>query len=352
MKRYIGFALALIGVIAISVSIARKEPLQTAGLEVMQSSKSLKFSHKFHVKDQGMGCEDCHTAVKTSKLTSDNLLPGHDVCKTCHDDQVAKDCAFCHIHPDSVTPIVHPEREGLFSHEKHLAQADIKCESCHMGVDSTEYVQAANMPAMATCVNCHKEKNVSNMCESCHRNFTSLVPTSHVQGNFKKDHKELTRVGMLNVSCNACHNENFCQDCHTGVELEHFHGNKDLMADPSPRGSTKDSPKQLRLQKVHSLNYKYTHSIEAKSKALDCAACHEEQTFCGTCHEAGGNITQMKIKPLSHMQAGFTLMGKVSGGGRHAELARRDIETCASCHDVQGNDPVCMMCHTENGGVR
>ena len=86
MKRSILLVLAFIAVIAISVSIARKEPLQTAGLDVMQSDKSLKFSHKFHVKDQGMGCEDCHTTVKASKASSDNLLPGHDVCKTCHAD--------------------------------------------------------------------------------------------------------------------------------------------------------------------------------------------------------------------------------------------------------------------------
>ncbi|MFI5252610.1 MAG: cytochrome c3 family protein [Bacteroidota bacterium] len=351
MKRYfflIGLAVA--GIIAISP--AKKEPLGNSSLEVMQAKQSLKFSHTLHVKDQGVGCEDCHTTVRTSKQSADKLTPGHEVCKTCHDEQVSKNCAYCHLHPDNIIPLVHPEREGLFSHEKHLAQDSMKCDVCHAGIDTTAQITSANMPGMPTCTNCHTDKKVAITCETCHRNFTSLVPSNHLEGNFKKDHKELTRIGMLNVACNTCHSENFCQDCHSGIELQGFYGNRGLMADPSPRGSTKDSPKQLRLQQVHSLNYKYTHSIDAKSKALDCSACHDEQTFCSTCHDAGSDITQLKIKPLSHKQAGFTTLGRGSGGGLHADLARKDIESCAACHDVQGTDPVCMLCHSENGGIR
>jgi hypothetical protein len=49
-------------------------------------------------------------------------------------------------------------------------------------------------------------------------------------------------------------------------------------------------------------------------------------------------------------EPGFKLFTKGSGGGLHAKLAERDIEYCASCHDVEGADPVCMMCHTEKIG--
>ena len=154
------------------------------------------------------------------------------------------------------------------------------------------------------------------------------------------------------VSCATCHAESFCQDCHTGTELQSLGFKKDLMSEPSSRSSTKDSPKQLRLQQAHGLNYRYTHGIDAKSKILDCASCHEQQSFCATCHEAGGNISQGTFKPESHRIAGFTTIGKGTGGGRHAELARRDIESCAACHDVQGSDPTCMLCHSETGVVR
>lgn len=28
-------------------------------------------------------------------------------------------------------------------------------------------------------------------------------------------------------------------------------------------------------------------------------------------------------------------------------MARRDMELCASCHDVEGVDPVCLFCHVD-----
>jgi cytochrome c7-like protein len=315
-------------------------------------SKSIKFSHVFHVKEQTIACLDCHTKVAASARSSDTLTGNHESCKPCHEEQVSNTCAFCHTTPEKIVPVRHPARELIFSHELHATKHEIKCETCHAGVDSVVYATNENMPSMETCTSCHTEKKVSTRCETCHTDFATLVPGDHAATDFKKDHRRLTRLGMMDVSCSKCHSENFCQDCHTGTELHGFTGARDLMADPSPRTSTKDSPKQLKLQEVHGLNYRFTHGIEAKSKALDCASCHEQQTFCVRCHEAGGNINQQKFKPESHNVSGFTTIGKGSGGGRHAELGRRDLESCMSCHDVQGSDPTCTMCHTENGSVR
>lgn len=349
IKRYVVFGLALITTVMIAT--AMKEPLYNDRGRV-DHSKYLKFSHKFHVEEQGIACEDCHTAARTSKYSSDNLLGDHASCQTCHEEQVSNDCAFCHTTPDNIVPIPRPERELIFSHEAHLSQ-NIKCETCHAGVEAVDYVTLKNMPSMTTCMTCHSEKNIAMNCETCHTNFTSLVPEDHLVADFRKRHKELSRVGMMDVSCATCHtSESFCQDCHTGAELTAFGLKRDLMTDPSPRGSVKDSPKQLRLQQVHSLNYRFTHGIDAKSRLIDCASCHEQQSFCATCHQAGGNITQAKFKPENHKRAGFTTIGRGSGGGLHADLARRDIENCISCHDVQGNDPTCFACHTENGTVR
>ncbi len=335
----------------VAVSVAMEVPSKSYWQEP-DHSKFIKFSHTFHVKDQGIACEDCHVSVKASKLSSDTLLGSHESCKTCHEEQISNNCGYCHTTPDNIVPIPHPERELIFSHELHTTKHEIKCETCHSGLDTVTFASGRNMPVMNTCVDCHSQQKVSTNCESCHTNFTTLVPDDHLVADFHTNHQKLTRLGIANVTCKTCHTESFCQDCHTGTELQSFSGTRDLMADPSPRTSTKDSPKQLRLQQVHSLNYRFTHGIDAKSKALDCASCHEQQTFCVTCHEAGGDITQQKFKPESHNIAGFTTIGKGSGGGRHAELARRDIESCMACHDVQGSDPTCTLCHTENGGVR
>jgi len=314
-------------------------------------AKYLHFSHKFHVKDQGVACEDCHHDAKASKQSSDNIIGDHESCKACHEEQLSNTCNYCHVDPENITPIPAAERELRFSHELHATTNGIKCETCHAGLSDVTYATAANMPTMTVCMNCHKKQSAPTECGTCHTNFAGLIPKDHLNGDFKKVHKEMTRLGELSVSCATCHTESFCQNCHSGIELKGFGTYKDLMADPSPRMSLRVTPRETKLQNVHNLNYKYTHGVDARSNATDCYACHEQQTFCVECHQAG-NLIEGKIRPKNHDLLGFKTFGKGSGGGRHAELAERNIEYCMSCHDVEGKDPVCMICHTENGGVR
>jgi hypothetical protein len=310
--------------------------------------KQIKFSHTFHVKESGIECSTCHYNALNSKLSSDDLIGDHESCKSCHEEPLASNCIFCHIDPDNIQPMKNPEREIIFSHSQHTAKS-IECTTCHRGLDEVKYASSANMPAMEDCMNCHTKKNVSKECSACHTDFAGLIPKNHREGEFRKDHKRQTRIGGMDTNCSMCHNESFCQNCHAGIELQRF-GGKELMTDPSTRTQLKDSPNELKLQQVHNLNFKFTHGIDAKSKKTDCYSCHEQSTFCAECHQSGGNINQMKIKPQNHSEPGFKLFTKGSGGGLHAKLAERDIEYCASCHDVEGADPVCMMCHTEKIG--
>jgi c(7)-type cytochrome triheme protein len=333
------------------VSIAMKEPSNNGWKEI-DHSKFIKFSHTFHVKETGVACADCHQAAKASKQSSDNLLGDHESCKSCHEDQLSNTCDFCHVDPENITAISNPEREVIFSHENHASKRNIGCETCHAGLNTVTYATSENMPSMSGCINCHTKEKASTECTTCHSDFAQLIPSDHLAGDYRKDHKHLTRLGEQNVSCSTCHSESFCQDCHTGIELKGFGTDKDLMADPYPRTPLRDTPREQKLQNVHNLNYRYTHGIDARSKAVDCYSCHDQSTFCTECHQAGGSITQDRIRPKNHDEPGFKTIGKGSGGGRHAELAERDIEYCMSCHDVEGKDPVCMMCHSENGGIR
>lgn len=311
----------------------------------------LKFSHTFHVKEQGIGCTDCHASAGESVRSSDNLRPTHDNCMTCHEEQVNTDCAYCHTSPEDIPPSVAPDRETIFSHQLHASQQNIDCQSCHAGLDDAVTAGKANMPSMATCVTCHEEQRVATVCETCHTDFVSLKPKNHLAGDFKLGHKKISRFGMKDASCATCHAESFCQDCHMGGETESFGRGREKNGEPLVRTSTSDSPKQLKLQQVHSLDYRNTHPIDAKAKTIDCTSCHETKSFCVDCHQSGENAGMAKMKPEWHSMAGFTTMGKGSGGGRHAELARRDLESCTSCHDVEGADPTCMVCHTEGGNV-
>jgi hypothetical protein len=99
------------------------------------------------------------------------------------------------------------------------------------------------------------------------------------------------------------------------------------------------------------MGYRFTHGLDAQSKSFECKTCHEPQTFCAPCHQSGGDVIT-GIAPQSHRQAGFTTLGVNTGGGLHSVLAKKDIEACVSCHDVEGRDPVCLTCHFDNDGIK
>lgn len=342
----------------ITVAASTNKPIPQASKRSMpytdqvDRSKSIKFSHKFHIEQAGAECTSCHGAASTSKSSGDNLLGTKADCASCHDVEDTDECLKCHVSLESAGPFENPARELIFSHEAHVTAQDMKCEDCHTGLEAVDYASGANLPSMTTCNTCHNDMKVTNACESCHTDFVTLVPPDHERSDFIRNHREVVRLGALDASCQTCHREDtFCQDCHQPAGLKTF-GTRDRAVDPSARRWTKDSPDQMKLQSVHELNYRFTHGIDAKSRAAECQSCHEPQTFCADCHSAGGNITQPRFKPASHAVPGFTTLGPGSGGGLHAEEARRDIESCASCHNVEGQDPTCFTCHTETGRVR
>ena len=95
--------------------------------------KSVKFSHPKHVTERGVACADCHTGALESKLSSDRLVPGHESCQTCHEEQVNNDCAYCHVDPDNIQPSAPPARDLIFAHDTHAKTGGIACETCHGG---------------------------------------------------------------------------------------------------------------------------------------------------------------------------------------------------------------------------
>lgn len=365
-------AIAVLVVLAVGTA-TRESAMNSAGGG--KRVPAVKFSHPNHVTGRGIECADCHAKAMESTLSSDVLMPDHTSCESCHSESIESDCGYCHLNPDEPGPSVTPVRELIFAHETHAAKGGISCVTCHGsilgdadesgdeddGADmedddqeddaaegfSTEvWASGEHLPGMATCVTCHSDKGVSNNCETCHSDLVTLIPENHLASGFFKEHRRAVRAGEMDVSCQTCHQESFCQDCHTGHELRSFGAPGGLMSTPGARTALRDTPKELRLQATHELNYRFTHGIDARSRIVDCASCHDRQSFCADCHQAGGNVLQGAIKPQSHMEAGFVTIGAGSGGGRHAEMGRRDIESCMSCHDVEGTDPTCALCHS------
>jgi hypothetical protein len=342
-RRYLILSLTLL--VGVIVALAMRETPVQAGQQE-DRSKLIKFSHKYHLKEVGASCEDCHADAKASTISSDNLLSKQANCATCHEEQVKDNCTFCHIDEKNLAPFANPPRELIFSHAKHAGERDVKCETCHQGLEEVDYASAANLPTMPTCSSCHDNRQAANICESCHTNFTSLLPKDHKVANFRKEHKHSVRVGSFDASCQSCHTQNFCQDCHDGANILSFPNRKDASTPQSAKSSADDTQRKMVLQNVHGLNYRFTHGIEAKGRVSDCYSCHSRETFCSACHAQGG-IVQQGFKPAWHLGTDFVSALPRLGGNRHAEYARRDIESCISCHDVQGKDPTCMLCHSK-----
>ncbi len=306
---------------------------------------TIKFSHKKHVGELGAECSSCHAAAQTSENANDLMFPKHEQCSECHSAEVESNCLYCHTQEDKYEAFAAPQREVRFSHKQHVETNKLECSTCHAGIENSEKPSVANLPVMSSCNTCHNDVKVTNACESCHTQSETLLPISHQQANWAKEHKRLVRIEGVSNDCAVCHSENFCQACHADVTTQFTRGARSRsVAENRPAMSGK--PMWVKAR-VHELNFVFTHALDLRSKQSDCFSCHNQQTFCTDCHARNQDAGFASPLPMSHRAVDFIRIGKGSGGGQHAILARRDMESCASCHDVEGRDPVCVTCHAD-----
>jgi hypothetical protein len=311
----------------------------------------IKFSHQLH-KDL-LSCEDCHSSVTESVSLTNSLFPNHENCSSCHDVEDEKECNTCH-YDDNFEALSLPESGLNFNHKLHLQNLNLKCENCHKGVDSTGYnLHASEVnPTMETCYTCHNDKSVaSNACEGCHISTINLLPQNHKVANFMEMHK-FTAL-EFNANCAMCHTEQSCEECHVATIGITETNTANNFYQPYYPNNFVDGAKVQAITRVHELNYRFTHGIDAKGQTVECQTCHQVETFCASCHQAEGEgIGFTGLVPASHLKPTFKTIGVGTGGGDHADLARRDIESCISCHDVNGADPTCIMCHLDSDGIQ
>jgi len=132
----------------------------------------IAYTHKVHLAN-GMQCTDCHTAVETGPVAS---IPGVELCMTCHQmiaadkPEIKKIAAYQARGEDipwqrvyAYSPTVHVK----FNHAPHI-RAGVDCAHCHGDMtQQTVAVRAVDLN-MGYCVNCHREKQASIDCITCH----------------------------------------------------------------------------------------------------------------------------------------------------------------------------------------
>lgn len=305
----------------------------TAGLcssATAQYERKSVFSHRYHIDEEELSCADCHGEANASDSANDDLNPVPTVCLDCHD-------------PGTVNTTWAPKtREYIFSHNYHLDALDLTCTDCHASVQHMDNAKESGLPIMADCMTCHNDVAAPRACAACHTSpQAALVPATHAPG-WEREHGLQARI--TDTSCLPCHSVDQCQQCHEGALLAEWdNGVVQNTFAPELQGDA-----GLVVKRVHHLNYRFLHALEARGKSSYCATCHEVDSgdFCADCHNPAMNAD---IRPVWHGGADWgALAGGVgSGGGRHAELARRDLENCAACHGIQSDDPTCLTCHMD-----
>lgn len=309
----------------------------------------LRFDHQVHLAD-GMSCTSCHAGARKSTRPSDWLLPAHPECEDCHDLEKAArgektdppaSCETCH--PGFVPSAQQrPARVELpaanlrFDHRLHV-EKKVRCQTCHGEMEGVGLATRAQLPKMATCLECHDGAQAKAECATCHltgsggrliTQFTSglLKP---MRGNpFGMDHgprfefTHAARAASSPAQCLTCHAERECQSCHDAVR-------KPLS--------------------VHPNDWISLHPSQVRNNALRCDSCHRLQSFCVACHERAGVANQ--AHPTLQTGAGrvhppLSVWVETPGPQHHSVQASRDLRSCISCH----REETCLTCHSEKLG--
>ncbi len=160
-------------------------------------------------------------------------------------------------------------------------------------------------------------------CRDCH---SGLGLVDNHGPFFVKEHRLLAQKAGNN--CADCHLQSFCLDCHKGGAIE-----PDLQRGISRRGEY--------MPRSHRADFISTHSIKAADDPQSCNRCHQAK-FCQDCHNKTVNKGRLSIK--SHRPAGTTQIYDWSFD--HAAEARRNLQSCESCH---ADADVCVRCHFTGG---
>jgi hypothetical protein len=275
------------------------------------------FPHATHV-DQGIGCADCHEGIEKSESLSERHMPAQAKCDECHNGEQKL--------PQTGTPTSRIN----FSHAQHVGQVK-DCSKCHERLPEPK--QARFVPSMNTCTSCHNHQKDFNeaRCMPCHQDLKTfaLMPqqTFAHQGDWMRIHGNLARPTAQ--SCAACHDQTYCAECHASAT--------------TPARPSIIFPEEVKREFIHRGDYVSRHMVDASANPASCQTCHG-RPFCESCHTQQ-NLTTRSIDPRNPHPQGW--MDQASGNF-HAGPARRNIVSCAGCHD-QGTSSLCVQCHQVGG---
>jgi hypothetical protein len=132
----------------------------------------IAFTHKKHIEN-GVTCTTCHFGVEKGAVAG---IPSVKLCMTCHEvfatdsPEVKKFTAYYNSGLDISWQRVYgftPSAHVKFNHSPHI-RAGIDCSRCHGDVGNMTVAVRAVDINMGFCTKCHREKQASTDCVTCH----------------------------------------------------------------------------------------------------------------------------------------------------------------------------------------
>jgi hypothetical protein len=138
-----------------------------------EAVQPVAYTHKPHIEIAELQCVFCHESVETGPEAS---IPGVSKCMMCH-EVIATDkpviqqiTAYRDRGEDIPWQRVYgflEEAHVRFNHAPHI-RAEVQCSTCHGDVANMADAKRVVDHSMGFCIDCHREKQVSNDCLTCH----------------------------------------------------------------------------------------------------------------------------------------------------------------------------------------
>ena len=304
------------------------------------SSDVITFSHNLH-SEQGLDCSDCHANIEQDAEQKPTRMTMNQ-CGDCHDVEDEEGCKTCHSNAEECNGWQKSEPAPLrFSHQTHAKRqpdAMKDCASCH-GAAATATSNATRtqlMPHHKECAACHKKDISLGRCDLCHDRLDlyDMVANdyfSHPPGFMARHGLE---ASAAESNCTLCHEQSYCADCH----------NRNSTIRPSLK-----YPDKVDRTFMHSGDWLSKHAIQSRVSPASCQKCHGV-SYCSACHNRTGRGAGIDLGEDASPHPKPRSKWIDAGLGSHGAEARKDILSCAACHD-QGAASNCVRCHHERMGI-
>lgn len=228
--------------------------LNTIGIyKGYKPKQPIEFSHKIHVKQNGIQCQYCHSGAEKSRHAN---IPSANVCMNCHKavnvgtvtgkKEIAKIYAsigwnpvdlkywdnYENVSPDEVKQVFAAYLEdtkgaygevekhiqkpvewiqihnlpdhAFFSHQQHVVVGKVECQECHGKVEEMDVVEQHAKLTMGWCINCHRKTEVKYADNKYYERLHDYYKEHLGEYEMKKGQAfTVEKIGGL--ECSKCH---------------------------------------------------------------------------------------------------------------------------------------------------